>query len=86
MEHVKQLEAWTQEKLQLQFGSPEYLNLMEKIYDFHAENLYVLGTVGLVPTIYIADQDLGNVPTGFPFDKAFFGDLYNDAQQLFYKN
>jgi peptide/nickel transport system substrate-binding protein len=85
-ESIKQLEAWTQDKMQHKFGSPEYLDLMERIYDFQAENLYVLGTVGLVPTIYIADKDLGNVPTGFPFDKAFFGDLYNDAQQLFYKN
>ena len=44
-----------------------------------------LVTVGMLPTVLIANSDMGNVPQDFPFDKAFFGDLYNDAAQFYYK-
>ena len=84
-EHIKELDGLATLKIQQKFGSQEYFDVMEKIFDYNAEKLYVLGTVGSVPTILIAKSNMGNVPQDFPFDKAFFGDLYNDAAQLFYK-
>jgi len=84
-EEIKQLEQWCLQKMRTRFASKEYVELMQKIYDFQAEKLYVIGTVGMVPTLYIAKKEIGNIPKAFPVDQAFFGDLYNEAQQLFWK-
>ena len=80
-------EQWERclQKMRTRFGSKEYMELMEKIWDYQAENLYVMGLVGLVPTLYIAKKDIGNIPKAFLFDASFQGDLYNEAAQLFWK-
>ena len=84
-EEIKELDYLSLEKQRTKFGSRKYVEIMQKMYDFHAERLYVVGTVGMVPTLYIAKTGIGNVPTAYPYDKAFQGDLFNEAQQLFWK-
>ncbi len=69
------------------FRSAEYDDLAEKIFDFYAENLFVIGTVGLLPTPYIAKKNIGNVPTKYlPGLTDYAGDLNFFSHQLFFKN
>ena len=65
--------------------SPEYLELSRKIYAFHADNLYMIGTVGMAPTLYIAKNSIGNVPTEYPPPRSWAGDLTSYADQLFFR-
>ena len=45
-------------------GSKEYNEIYTKIFDFHAENLLIIGAVGMVPDPYIAKKNIGNIPKG----------------------
>ena len=45
------------------FGSDQYRELNQMVFDFLADKLYVIGTVGMVPFPYIAKNTIGNVPT-----------------------
>jgi len=80
-EEFKQLEEWAELRTAAEFGSEEYMELSQRIYDFHADKVLMIGTVGLVPLIYIANKNLGNVPEvmgpGMQVwcDLAYFGDL-----------
>jgi len=48
-------------------GTPRYMELAEKIWDWWAKNLWVIGTVGLVPRIAVL-KDLRNAPIqGMPW-------------------
>ncbi len=42
-------------------GSEEYLRLGKEILTINLENLYYIGTVGLVPTPVVVDNRIGNV-------------------------
>ena len=67
-------------------GSPEYLETVTELYDYHAEQLYLIGTVGLAPQIYIADNDLGNTPTGLLPWMTWVGELNYFNDQLYFKD
>lgn len=43
-------------------GSPEYMELADKIFDFYTKQLWYIGTVGLSPLLYIVKNNLENVP------------------------
>ena len=36
--------------------------MSRKIHDFAAANLFVIGTVGMLPYLFIAKNDIGNIP------------------------
>jgi len=80
---IKELATWVEGRERLDIGSDEYLELSRKIYAFHAANLYRIGTVGMAPTLYIAKNSIGNVPTAFPPPRSWAGDLTAYADQLF---
>jgi len=84
-EEIKQVNQWARQRGSTRFGSKEYRELSVKIYDFIAENLYSIGTVGLVPQLYIAKKDIGNIPKVFPLTEEDPSGLFNEAQQLFWK-
>ena len=84
-EHVKQQWERTLQKQRVPFGSKEYMAVMTAIYDYQAEHLYHIGTVGLVPVLYIANKDIGNVPSEMPPGSIFFGSALMNAQQLFWR-
>ena len=44
-----------------EYGSAEYLALSTEIFDWFAEELVLIGTVGMVPTPLVANRNLGNV-------------------------
>jgi peptide/nickel transport system substrate-binding protein len=58
-----QLREWFTERGQHAMGSKTYMDISRKIYDFHAENLYTIGTVGMLPKPFIAKNRLGNATT-----------------------
>jgi peptide/nickel transport system substrate-binding protein len=68
-----------------EFGSQQYFEAAEKLYDYHAEKIYIIGTVGLIPTLYIAKKNIGNVPTQYPPHAEVDLNLNNYASQLFFK-
>ncbi len=84
-EEIKQVNQWVRQRSSTRFGSKEYRELSVKIYDFIAEKLYSIGTVGLVPQLYIAKKDIGNIPKVFPLTEEDPSGLFNEAQQLFWK-
>ena len=67
-------------------GSPEYIETVTKLYDYHAEQLYLIGTVGLAPQIYIANNDLANTPTGLLPWMTWVGELNYFNDQLYFKD
>ena len=36
--------------------------------DWHAASMFIIGTVGLAPTLFIAKNNVGNIPTEYPPD------------------
>ena len=82
---IKELATWVEGRERLDIGSPEYLELSRKVYAFHADNLYMIGTVGMAPTLYIAKNSIGNVPTEYPPPRSWAGDLTSYADQLFFR-
>ncbi|MCK4419626.1 hypothetical protein KAV79_07445, partial [Candidatus Aerophobetes bacterium] len=85
-EEIKQFYKWEEQWSKTVLGTEEYRELGEKIFDFYAEKLYLIGTVGLVPQIYIANKNIGNVPKRFaPAQTDWPGDLVYTAQLLFFK-
>ncbi|MDE0448598.1 MAG: ABC transporter substrate-binding protein [Spirochaetaceae bacterium] len=86
-DEIKQHWQWRQDWTKTVFRSAEYDDLAEKIFDFYAEQLFVIGTVGLLPTPYIAKKNIGNVPTKYlPGLTDYAGDLNFFSHQLFFKN
>ena len=85
-EDYQMLNRWVQERDKTAMGSERYMELSEKIHDFHAENLYLIGTVGLVPRPWIASNKLGNVITEEYLSRAM-GPLTTTgyAYQFFFK-
>jgi len=82
---IKQLFQWGEERAQVEFRSPEYKKIMQKIFDWHAKNLVMIGTVGMIPVPYIAKNNIGNVPKAYNPAGNWPGDLNYYAEQLFFK-
>ena len=77
---MKDWDAW----FQTETGSPEYMELAHKVYDFVSSELFVIGTVGMSPWVIVYNEDLRNTP---PFatwssDVDFWG-AYMPAQFYF---
>ena len=84
-QEMKDLQRWVDEVSTTRFGSPEFVALAQQIWDLHAKNLYIIGTVGLQPVPVLAKANLGNVRTSFPMAADYSGNLGHDAQHLFWR-
>jgi peptide/nickel transport system substrate-binding protein len=82
---IKELDAWTRRWVNTEFGSAEYVELAQKIYDLQAENLWVIGVVGMAPQPYITKNNIGNVPTAYTPGMEWPGSLAYFAEQLFFR-
>ena len=51
-----------QQSLQVAYGSEEYAEAYQACHGYLADNLFAIGTVGEVPQVYIAKNNIGNVP------------------------
>ena len=84
-QEMKDLHRWVGELSTTRFGSSEFRALAQQIWDLHAANLYIIGTVGLQPVPVLAKDNLGNVRTSFPMAADYAGNLGIDAQHLFWR-
>ena len=70
-EEVKGYYKWIDEWVTTLPGTPHYIELAQKIFDWYAENLWTIGTVGMPTTAFVINRNLRNVgplegmPQGF---------------------
>ena len=68
-----------------EFGSPEWVELAQKMYDWTGDNVFAIGTVGEAPAVLLTSKDLRNVPTEFPVSNTDWkGNLMYWADQLWF--
>lgn len=60
-EDVKKLYQWIQEWQATPMGSKKYMEIAQKIFDFHARNIWIIGTIGMAPSPVVAKRYLKNV-------------------------
>lgn len=76
-ENVKRYYGWLREIAIRPQGSLEYIELGQKIFDFHAENVWSIGTVGLSAALFIQSRDLKNVPLWDGIAWSAWGSMYS---------
>ena len=59
---------------------------VQEMVSIHRENVWVIGTVGEAPSIFIVNNDLANVPSGFINDDALRSPGNAQPAQFFYRN
>ena len=84
-EEVKMLDQWGQQWVKIDYGSPEYVELAQKIFDFQAKNLVIIGVVGMTPVPLIAKRNLGNIPTSFTTGMEGSTGLNVHSDQFFFR-
>ena len=68
-----------------EFGSQEWVELAQKMYDWTGDNVFAIGTVGEAPAVLLTSKDLRNVPTEFPVSNTDWkGNLMYWADQLWF--
>ena len=83
--HYKEYRSNRIKRADSEYGSAEYMELSQKMFDYLAEQVYLIGTVGMIPTCYIANKNIGNVPTGYTY-VAESADCFNYLSKfLFFK-
>ena len=50
----------------LPYQPADYRANGERLWDWHAASMFIIGTVGLAPTLFIAKNNVGNIPTEYP--------------------
>ncbi|MDE0447733.1 MAG: hypothetical protein OXH96_13775 [Spirochaetaceae bacterium] len=76
---------WQRQFRLSEFGSEEWFELAQKMFDFTGDNLFVIGTVGEAPAVLLTNNDLRNVPTEFPVSNTDWkGNLMYWADQLWF--
>ena len=83
---IKQLSEWSKLRTETELGSEDFWELSGKMNDWQAENLPIIGTVGMAPLLYIAKNNIGNVPQAYRVDESWIGHLSSGAIQLFFKD
>ena len=74
---------WRRQLSLSEFGSSEWFELAQQMFDFTGDNVFVIGTVGEAPNILLTNNDLRNVPTEFPVSNTDWkGNLMYWADQL----
>jgi len=66
------------------FGVDEAGNQLPYI-DFYAEKLFVIGTVGMAPDVYIVRENMGNVPNEYFMTAESWTVFCHLARFLFFK-
>jgi hypothetical protein len=63
-EEWKRYFDWQRQFRLSEFGSGEWFELAQRMFDFTGDNVFVIGTVGEAPAVLLTSNDLRNVPTG----------------------
>lgn len=64
-EEIKEYFYIRSKRITPEYGSKEYREFFQEIFDFWAKNLLRIGTVGLAPDVFIANKNMRNVPTEY---------------------
>ena len=83
-----EIKALYQAKLQWvnnDIGTPGYIEGFQKVFDFHADRMYLIGTIGHLPHIGIFKNNVRNYPTLFSPDGSWGGDLLQFADKLYFE-
>lgn len=67
------------------YGSAEYVAAFQKVFDLHAEQLFMIGSVGILPTLGVYRNRVANYPTFYKPEATWPGDLLTSADKLFIK-
>ncbi|MCY4482459.1 MAG: ABC transporter substrate-binding protein [Spirochaetaceae bacterium] len=68
-----------------EFGTPEWAEIAQKMYDWTGDNVFAIGTVGEAPAVLLTSKDLRNIPTEFPVSNTDWkGNLMYWADQLWF--
>ena len=69
----------------LVYNSDEYIDASTRFHTWMADNLFVIGTVGMSPMMFIYRPNIGNIPEipGLWIEDS--SNLYYYAPQFFYK-
>jgi peptide/nickel transport system substrate-binding protein len=82
-----QLADWFRQRSKTPIGSPEYMDLSRKIFDFHASHVWQIGTVGMIPRLLIVSNRIGNAETPEFINRAVQPfDTTGYFEQLYFKN
>ena len=82
---VQEYYGWNLQKSKIRFRSEAHHELNQKIWDYWADQVYVIGTIGLLPQPVIAKNGLSNTPQRYAITGGWAGDIFNDSSQLFWK-
>ena len=80
---IKQLNRWIDDWAAGRPGDPDYVDAFTKVFDFHAENVYLIGTVGITPHLYVVKNKLANEPLEYAPSMSWKGDLLVYAAKMF---
>ena len=76
---------WQRQFRLSEFGSEEWYELAQTMYDWTGDNVFAIGTVGEAPAVLLTSKDLRNVPTEFPVSNTDWkGNLMYWADQLWF--
>ncbi len=76
---------WRRQLRLSEFGSDEWFELAQQMFEFTGNNVFVIGTVGEAPAVLLTNNDLRNVPTEFPVSNTDWkGNLMYWADQLWF--
>ena len=53
---------WQRQLSLSEFGSAEWFELAQKMFDFTGDNVFVIGTVGKSPAVLLTNNDLRTCP------------------------
>ena len=68
-----------------EFGTAEWAEIAQKMYDWTGDNVFAIGTVGEAPAVLLTSKDLRNIPTEFPVSNTDWkGNLMYWADQLWF--
>ena len=84
-EEIKQLNRWIDDWAAGRPGDPDYVEAFTKVFDYHAENVYLIGTVGITPHLYVVKDKLANAPLEYGPSMSWKGDLLVYAAKMFIK-
>ena len=76
---------WQRQFRLSEFGSEEWFELAQTMYDWTGDNGFAIGTVGEAPAVLLSSKDLRNIPTEFPVSNTDWkGNLMYWADQLWF--
>ena len=84
-DYIKEYLSWGPKKQTLVYGSPQYREFMSTVFQTMADEVYLIGTVGMTPVLFISRPNIANIPDEMPpwFEESMNFNYY--AAQWYFK-